>query len=101
MKPSLSAWAKRNHGQKAIASTGKDLRTGLETFWYDCMKTVAHERRRDQGADPRLHDFGIAARLRGRFSYRASVSRHRHDRFHAGHVDGNDDVASSGDHAFY
>ncbi|HEY4848316.1 MAG TPA: hypothetical protein VIH87_11150, partial [Methylocella sp.] len=35
MKPSLSAWAKRNHGQKAIASTGKDLRTGLETFWYD------------------------------------------------------------------
>ncbi|HEY4847687.1 MAG TPA: hypothetical protein VIH87_07790, partial [Methylocella sp.] len=35
MKPSLSAWAKRNHGQKAIASTGKDLRTGLETFWCD------------------------------------------------------------------
>jgi hypothetical protein len=44
MIPSISAWAKRNHGQQPVASQSKHLRTGLETFWYDCAKQAPREK---------------------------------------------------------
>ena len=75
----------------------KDLKL-FEDLANESLRVASGGRRsRAAGAHPRVHDLRAAARLRDRLSDRAAVSRHRHDRGDADHVDGHDDAAADRD----